>query len=149
MLQLMREGCSYTYPPLSIARYWFIQLSELEQCRVKTLVQGFNAAAQDSNQDSRSRECEARPLSHRALQSHCALHLLLLCSKCSLYKRYTISMVGCIYDTFLEMMPPPRKYWIHVMLHKTCSNLLMNMLSSCRIICISSFVCKPSVTTYP
>ena len=35
MLQLMREGCSYTYPPLSIARYSFIQLSELEQCRVK------------------------------------------------------------------------------------------------------------------
>ena len=38
MLQLMREGCSYTYPPLSIARYSFIQLSELEECRVKTLV---------------------------------------------------------------------------------------------------------------
>ena len=32
MLQLMREGCSYTYPPLPIARYSFIQLSELEQC---------------------------------------------------------------------------------------------------------------------
>ena len=31
----MCEGCSYTYPPLSIARYSFIQLSELEQCRVK------------------------------------------------------------------------------------------------------------------
>ena len=36
MLQLMREGWSYTYPPLSIARYSFIQLSEMEQCRVKT-----------------------------------------------------------------------------------------------------------------
>ena len=45
MLQLMREGCSYTYPPLSIVRYSFIQLSELEQCRVKKLAQGFNAAA--------------------------------------------------------------------------------------------------------
>ena len=45
MLQLMREGCSYTYPPLSIVRYSFKQLSELEQCRVKKLVQGFNAAA--------------------------------------------------------------------------------------------------------
>ena len=55
MLQLMREGCSYTYPSLSIARYSFIQLSELEQCRVKTLVQGFNTAAQDSNPGSRSR----------------------------------------------------------------------------------------------
>ena len=45
MLQLMREGCSYTYPSLSIARYSFIQLSELEQCRVKKLAQGFNTAA--------------------------------------------------------------------------------------------------------
>ena len=45
MLQLMRVGCSYTYPPLSIARYSFIQLSELEQCRVKKRAQGFNTAA--------------------------------------------------------------------------------------------------------
>ena len=49
MLQLMCEGCSYTNPPLSLARYLFIQLSELEQCRVKKLAQGFNTAAQDSN----------------------------------------------------------------------------------------------------
>ena len=35
--QLMREGRSHTYPSLSIARYSFIQLSELEQCRVKKL----------------------------------------------------------------------------------------------------------------
>ena len=48
MLQLMREGCSYTYPPLSIARYSFIQLSEMEQCGVKKLAQSFNSAAQDS-----------------------------------------------------------------------------------------------------
>ena len=40
MLQLMREGCSYTYPLLSIPRYSFIQLSELEQCRVKKHAQG-------------------------------------------------------------------------------------------------------------
>ena len=45
MLQLMHEGCSYTYPPLSIARCSFIQLNELEQCRVKKLSQGFNTAA--------------------------------------------------------------------------------------------------------
>jgi len=45
MLQLMREGYSYTYPPLSIVRYSFIQLSELEQCRVKKLAQGFNTTA--------------------------------------------------------------------------------------------------------
>ena len=37
LLQLMRECCSYKYPPLSIARYSFIQLSEQEQCRVKNL----------------------------------------------------------------------------------------------------------------
>ena len=52
MLQLMREDCSYTYPPLSIARYSFIQLSELEQCRVKKLAQGFNTTAQGSNPGS-------------------------------------------------------------------------------------------------
>ena len=45
MLQLMREGCSYTYPPLSIARYSFIQLSELKQCRVKKRAHGFHTAA--------------------------------------------------------------------------------------------------------
>ena len=47
MLQLMREGCSYTYPPLSIVNNSFIQLSELEQ------------ASQESNPGSRSRESEA------------------------------------------------------------------------------------------
>ena len=47
-LQLVREGCSYTYAPLSIIRYSFIQLSELEQCRVKKVAQGFNTAAHDS-----------------------------------------------------------------------------------------------------
>ena len=67
MLQFMREGCSYTYPPLSIVRYSFIQLSELEQCRMKKLARGFNTAAQDSNPGSRSRESEALPLSHGAL----------------------------------------------------------------------------------
>ena len=34
-LQLMPDVWSYKHPPLSIARYSFIQLSELEQCRVK------------------------------------------------------------------------------------------------------------------
>ena len=61
MLQLMREGRSYTYPPLFIVRYSFIQLSELEQCRVKKLAQGFNPAAQYSYTGSRSRESEAVP----------------------------------------------------------------------------------------
>ena len=68
MLQLMREGSSYIYPPLSIVRYSFIQLNELEQCRVKKLAQGFNTAAQDSNPGSRSQESEALPLSYCALQ---------------------------------------------------------------------------------
>ena len=55
MLQLIREGCSYTYPLLSLARYSFpplsraryasIQLSELEQCRVNKLAQVFNTTA--------------------------------------------------------------------------------------------------------
>ena len=46
---LMREGCSYTCPPLSIASYSFIQLSELEQCRVKKFVQNVNTTVQDFN----------------------------------------------------------------------------------------------------
>ena len=54
MLQLMREGCSYTYPPLSITRSSFIKLSELEQCRVKKCAQGFNTITQDLNLGSLS-----------------------------------------------------------------------------------------------
>ena len=53
-------------PPLSIARYSFIQLSELEQCRVKKLAEGFNTAAQDLS--PLSQESESLPLSHCALQ---------------------------------------------------------------------------------
>ena len=70
MLQLMREGCSCTYPSLSIARYSFIQLSELEQCRVKKLAQG-----QDSNPGSRNRESEALPLSHCVYKRHFVRHI--------------------------------------------------------------------------
>ena len=69
MQQVMREDCSYIYPPLSIARYSFIQLCELEQCRVTTRAQGFNIAAQDSNPGPLSRESEALPM------SHCAIYL--------------------------------------------------------------------------
>ena len=61
-LQLMHRGCTYTYPPLSIARYSFIQLRELEQCRVKNLAQG-----QDSNPGRLRRKSEALPLSHCTL----------------------------------------------------------------------------------
>ena len=38
---------------------------------MKKLAQGFNAAAQDSNPGSRSRESEALPLSHGALPVTC------------------------------------------------------------------------------
>ena len=38
-LQLLREDFSLPYPPLSIARYSFIQLSELRQCGVKQIPQ--------------------------------------------------------------------------------------------------------------
>ena len=41
MLQLMHEGCSYKYPPLSAARYSFIELSELELFRMNKLAQDF------------------------------------------------------------------------------------------------------------
>ena len=47
----------------------FIQLSELEQCRVKKLTRGFNTAAQDSNPGSCSREPEALPMNNGALKS--------------------------------------------------------------------------------
>ena len=53
---------------LSIIRYSFKQLSELEQCKVKKLAQGFNTKEQDSNPCSRSRESKALPLNHCALQ---------------------------------------------------------------------------------
>ena len=39
-LQLLREGYSFTYPPVFIARYSFIQLSELWQCGVIKLAKG-------------------------------------------------------------------------------------------------------------
>ena len=64
MAQLMHEGCSYTYPPLSIARYSFIQLSKLEQRRVKKIAQCINTTAQDLN---------LGPLRRGLLLSHCAL----------------------------------------------------------------------------
>jgi len=49
----MNDGCSYTYQPLSIARYSLIELNELEQCSMKNLAQGFNTAAQDLHSKNR------------------------------------------------------------------------------------------------
>ena len=79
----------------------------------------------------------------------------LLCDNIEIaYTRYTISMAGYIYDTSLEILflkchnlMAFRR--IHVILHMTCSNLLMSMLLSGRIVCISSFVCKFSVINWP
>ena len=87
----MREGCSYTYPPLSIVKYSFIQLSELEQCRVKQNCPRFLHRSQDSNPGSRSRESEAVPVRHCALLcrivnvgevSLCSHHIGMFLSKC-------------------------------------------------------------------
>ena len=36
---------------------------------------------------------------------------------------------------------------IHVVLHLTCLNVILNILPSCGNICISGFRCRPSVTT--
>ena len=76
MLQLMREGCSYTYPPLSIARYSFIQLSELEQCRVKTLPKALTPQHRIRN---RVLLIESPKLYPCALQNRASAAILFLC----------------------------------------------------------------------
>ena len=83
MLQLMREGCSYIYPPLSIARYSFLQLSELKQCRVKKLAQGVNTGFEPGSSWSRVRSSTREPL--RSTTGLRKISLLLLSS---LYKHY-------------------------------------------------------------
>ena len=93
MLQLMREGWLYTYAPLSIARYSFIQLSELEQCKEKKLAQDLNTAAQDSNPGSRSRESEALPLSHCTL-CVCVLTFAFGCVQCVHVMKHSGSVGG-------------------------------------------------------
>ena len=54
----------HKYPPLSTARYSFIELSEVEQCMEKKCAQGFNTAVQDLNLGPLSQESEALSLSH-------------------------------------------------------------------------------------
>ena len=76
MLQLMCEGCSYTYPPLSITRYSFIQLSELEQRRVIKLAQAFNTTGQDSNLRSLCRSIP-EPLPTNTVHSEGCFNLFL------------------------------------------------------------------------
>ena len=77
LLQLMRERWSYTYQPLSIARFSFTQLSELEHCRVKQLPRGFITTAQDSKPVHLSRETVALQLSHCAHVQYVCLPSLL------------------------------------------------------------------------
>ena len=59
--RLLSEAYShylFTYPPLSVARYSFISLSELEQCRVNEIVETASKWQQeDSNTDSL--DCES------------------------------------------------------------------------------------------
>ena len=48
-LQLLRIDYSLTYPPLFIARYSFIQLSELRQREVNKIAQALKRQQEDSN----------------------------------------------------------------------------------------------------
>ena len=61
-----------------VARYSFIQLSELKQCRVKKPARGFNTTAQDSNPGSLSQESEALPM------GHCIYLTCFVCFSCCL-----------------------------------------------------------------
>ena len=51
-LQLLREDYSFRYPPLSVARYLFIQLSELWQCEMNEIVKASKRQQEDSNPGS-------------------------------------------------------------------------------------------------
>ena len=82
--------------------YSFIQLSELEQYKEEKLAQGFNIAAQGSNLDSLSRESEALPLSHRALQM--GLDMTTSFGRClcrSLYKKFCNTNILFIQSAYL------------------------------------------------
>ena len=51
-LQLLDEEYSFTYPPLSVAMYSFIQLSELWQCGVNEIAIASIRQPEDSNPGS-------------------------------------------------------------------------------------------------
>ena len=51
-LQLLREGYSFTYPPLSIARYSCIQLVELKQRGVNEIAKASKRQQEDANPSS-------------------------------------------------------------------------------------------------
>ena len=52
MLQLLREDNSFRYPTLSVARYSFIQLSELWQRRMNEITKVSKQQQNYSNTDS-------------------------------------------------------------------------------------------------
>ena len=52
MLQILREDYLFTYPPLSVARYSFIQLSELKQREVIEIAKASKWQQEDFNLDS-------------------------------------------------------------------------------------------------
>ena len=69
------------HPPQSIARYSSIQLSKLEQCRVKKTCLMFHMAAQDSNPDyltSLSQESEVIATASKTFQT-CELISIIIC----------------------------------------------------------------------
>ena len=55
MLQLMREGCSFTYPPLSTARHWM----NWSNVKLKKTCPWFNTKTQDSKPGFLSWESES------------------------------------------------------------------------------------------
>ena len=64
---ITREDYSFTFPPLSIARYWFTQLSQLErQWRERKCPIFETVAKGDSNPSSLDCESGILPLSYRA-----------------------------------------------------------------------------------
>ena len=73
MLQLLYRLFVHKYLPLSIAKYSFIQLSELEQRQVKKRAHSFNTAAQDSNLSSLSWVWSS---SHCTIACHCNIDVV-------------------------------------------------------------------------
>ena len=52
ILQLLRKDYSFRYPCMSVARYSFIQLSELWQCGMKEIAKASKWQQEDSNPGS-------------------------------------------------------------------------------------------------
>ena len=79
---------------LSIARYSFIQLSELEQCKVKNCVHDFYTAAQNVNPGPFSREFDALPLRYFAFDP--LSYNRAVCKYCFHFPNYLQTMHHCI-----------------------------------------------------